>query len=69
MCCIPKYDKFVVGGKRLVFYNNSIVADNKGGNPQDEIYAIDADFNTYFNFIVILTKIDIRIYNAMTGQL
>ena len=56
MCCISRHDKFVIGGKRLVFYNNSIVAEGGKGNFNDDIYPIDADFNEYFNFIVVLTK-------------
>lgn len=35
----------------------------------EDIYAICVDFNTYFNYIVILTKIDVRCYDAMTGRL
>jgi len=70
MCCIARKDKFVIGGKRLVFYNNAVVADTRGGgNVFDEIYPIDANFNEYHNFLVVQTKIDIRIYNAMTGKL
>ncbi len=38
-------------------------------NINEEIYALDVDFNLYFNQIVILTKIDIRLYDAMTGKL
>jgi hypothetical protein len=55
MCCISRHDKFVVGGKRLVFYNNSIVKDG-GKGIIEEIEPIDADFNEYFNFLVVLTK-------------
>lgn len=27
------------------------------------------EFNSYFNWFVVLTKMDIRVYDAMTGRL
>jgi hypothetical protein len=35
----------------------------------EDIYALGVDFNTYFNWFVVLTKIDIRAYDAMSGKL
>lgn len=35
----------------------------------DDITALCVEFNSYFNQFVILTKIDVRCYDAMTGKL
>lgn len=63
-----KSDKFVLSGKRLTYYENASVSKNMKSLNED-IYAIAVDFNTYFNWFVVLTKIDVRAYDAMTGKL
>ena len=52
---IPRYDKFVLGGKRLQFYDNSAITKN-ARNFNDDVYAIAVEFNEYYNWFVILTK-------------
>ena len=62
------HDKFVLSGKRLNYYENAAVSKNMKSLNED-IYALCVDFNTYFNWFVVLTKIDIRAYDAMSGKL
>ena len=52
---IPKHDKFVLGGKRLLFYDNSAITKNIK-NFNDDITAIAVEFNVYYQFFVVLTK-------------
>ena len=35
----------------------------------DDVYPISVEFNAYFNCFVVLTKMDIRLYDAMTGRM
>ena len=65
---ITKHDRFVLGGKRLQFYENhgSFKTDR---HVLDEIYPIQVDFNEYFNYFVVMSKVDIRYYNVLTGKL
>ena len=48
------------------FYENQASVKNLNN---DDIHALHVEFNSYFNVIVILTKLDIRLYDAMTGKL
>ncbi len=50
-----KHDKFVLGGKRLTIYDNSAVSKNIR-NFNEDIYAINVEYNSYYNFFVVLTK-------------
>ena len=52
---IPSLDKFVIGGKRLYFYENVAFTKNMK-NFNDEISAIAVEFNEYYNWFVVLTK-------------
>lgn len=65
---IPTLDKFVIGGKRLFFYENVAFTRNMK-HFNDDICAIAVEFNEYYNWFVVLTKIDIRVYDALTGRL
>jgi len=65
---ISRHDKFVLGGKRLQYYENN--TSSKGmKNIQDEVFPLSIDFNNYFNCFVVLSKLDIRLYDALTGKL
>jgi hypothetical protein len=35
----------------------------------DDVFPISVEFNGYFNCFVVLTKMDIRLYDAMTGRM
>ncbi len=35
----------------------------------DEIYPLHIDFNTYFSSFIVLSKLDIRLYDALSGKL
>ena len=52
---ISKHDKFVLGGKRLIFYDNSAVSKSIK-NFNDDICAVSVDYNVYYNWFVVLTK-------------
>lgn len=52
---ITKHDKFVLGGKRLIFYDNSAVSKSIK-NFNEDIYAVAIDYNSYYNSFSILTK-------------
>jgi hypothetical protein len=36
---------------------------------QEEVHPLLIDFNTYFNQFIVLSKLDIRLYDALTGKL
>ncbi|EAR91938.2 WD domain, G-beta repeat protein (macronuclear) [Tetrahymena thermophila SB210] len=63
-----KYDRFLLAGKRIIYFENAEVQKNMK-NANDDLYPLSVDFNIYFNQLVILTKIDMRLYDAMTGRL
>mmetsp|Transcript_41306 Transcript_41306/g.36654 ORF Transcript_41306/g.36654 Transcript_41306/m.36654 type:complete len:270 (-) Transcript_41306:1051-1860(-) len=52
----------------MFFYDNSSVSKSIK-NFNEDVYAIHADYNAYYNTFVIVTKIDIRVYDAVTGRL
>ena len=35
----------------------------------DEIFAVQVEFNAYYNSFIVLTKIDVRVYDALSGKL
>lgn len=65
---IPYMDRFVVGGKRIQLYNNDYMRKNLE-TFNEELYAIHVEFNPYYKTFWVLTKIDLRIYDAFTGKL
>lgn len=66
---LTKSDKFVYSGKRLNYFINAAQSNLKVKGPNEEIYPIQVEFNIYFNAFVVLTKFDVRIYDAMSGKL
>lgn len=52
----------------MFFYDNSSVSKSIK-NFNEDVYAVFADYNPYYNTFVIMTKIDIRIYDAVSGKL
>ncbi|CAD8060727.1 unnamed protein product [Paramecium primaurelia] len=71
LCIITRTDRFVYSGKRLnYFYNAAQMSSNqKQKGPNEEVYPIYVEFNMYFNQFIVLTKFDLRIYDAMGGKL
>lgn len=63
-----KLDRFVIAGKRCTFYENAAVTKSMK-SINDDLAVLQVEFNTYFNYFVLLTKIDVRCYDAMTGKL
>ena len=47
--------------------NNASKKETRG--PMEDIYPISVDFNLYYNCFVVLTKMDLRLYDAMNGKL
>ena len=66
--CIPSKDMFIVGGKRIQMYNNDYMRKNLE-TFNEEICPLHVDFNYYYKVFYVLTKIDIRLYDAFTGKL
>jgi len=55
LAIIPKHDKFILGGKRMTFYDNSAISKSiKHFN--EELYPIAGYYNEYYNTVVVLTK-------------
>jgi len=65
---IPKFDKFVIGGKRLLLYDNNYAKKNIK-NFNEEIVPLFCHFNAYHRVFVVVTKIDVRLYDGMSGRL
>lgn len=59
---------FIVGGKRIQMYNNDYMRKNLE-TFNEEICPLHVDFNYYYKVFYVLTKIDIRLYDAFTGKL
>ena len=59
---------FIISGKRLIIFENSATEKNNK-NVNEDVYPINVGFNEYFNQFVVLTKLDIRLFDAMTGKL
>ena len=55
LCNVEKYDKFICGGKRLTLFDNQALTKTMQ-SANEEIHAIHADFNYYYQTIVVLTK-------------
>ena len=68
MDIISKEDKFILSGKRIQVYNNDTMRKNiKDFN--DELMPLACEFNLYYKTFVVMTKIDFRVYDALTGRL
>lgn len=63
---LNKYDKFIVAGRRLVWFDMHEDSGNKG---YKEVNPIHIEFNSYFFQLFVLTKYDLRIYDCSTGRL
>ncbi|EGR28930.1 hypothetical protein IMG5_166500 [Ichthyophthirius multifiliis] len=63
-----KKDMFILTGKRLAFFEN-LQFSGKKLNINDDVYPLSIQFNYYYKQFCILTKNDMRMYDAMTGKL
>ena len=65
---LPGESRFLVGGKRLLlFTNEAMQRDQHAYN--EELTPLSACFNPYFNTFTVVTKHDLRLYDAFTGKL
>jgi len=64
---ITKYDKFVVAGRRLAWYE--LHKESSLKSTAQDIVPICAGLNTYYMEFVVVTKYDIRIYDSFNGRL
>lgn len=68
LAVLPGESRFLVGGKRLLlFTNEAMQKDQQTFN--EELVPLSVSFNPYFNFFTVVTKQDLRIYDAFTGKL
>lgn len=65
---IPGDSRFLVGGKRLLLFTNEAMQKDQQAF-DEELIPFHTSFNPYFNTFNVVTKNDIRVYDAITGQL
>lgn len=65
---IASEDKFLIGGKRIQIFNNDKMRSSLT-SLNEEMTPLLVDFNPYFRTFNVLTKHDLRIYDAYTGKL
>lgn len=64
---ITKHDKFIVAGRRLIWYEQ--LKDSVMKMNYKDVNPIQVEFNTYYLQFVVLTKYDMRIYDCVSGKL
>ncbi|OMJ89930.1 hypothetical protein SteCoe_7819 [Stentor coeruleus] len=64
---IAKHDKFIVAGRRLIWYE--LMKDSMMKSNYKDVNPILAEFNTYYLQFVVLTKYDLRVYDCVSGKL
>ena len=64
---IPKHEKFVVGGKRLFWFD--MIKELAAQKDDEDVVPIHAGLNSYYLTVTVATKYDVRIYDACTGKL
>ena len=64
---IAKHDKFIVAGRRLIWYE--LLKDSMVKTNYKDVNPIQVEFNTYYLQFVVLTKYDLRVYDCVTGKL
>lgn len=65
---IPGDSRFLVGGKKLLLYTNEAMQKDQQAF-DEELIPFATCFNPYFNTFSVITKNDIRVYDAFTGKL
>ena len=50
---VEQYDRIIIGGKQITYFEGKYLKQNKNN---ENLYPLNADFNVYFNEIIILTK-------------
>lgn len=51
----------------ILFDTTADKGSAKATKPLEEVYPFKVEFNTYYKTFVVLTKIDVRTYDAKTG--
>ncbi|OMJ82114.1 hypothetical protein SteCoe_17280 [Stentor coeruleus] len=64
---IAKHDKFIVAGRRLIWYE--LMKESMMKNNYKDVNPILVEFNTYYLQFVVLTKYDLRVYDCSNGKL
>jgi WD40 repeat protein len=68
LSALPGESRFIIGGKRLLLFTNDLTKkDLKTFN--EELAPLTVTFNPYFNTFHVVTKHDMRVYDAFTGKL
>lgn len=68
LCLLPKQDRFCIGGKRIQTYNNDAMRKNIN-NFNAELVPLSCHFNMYYKAFLVSTKVDMRVFDALTGKL
>jgi WD40 repeat protein len=64
---VTKHDKFIVAGRRLIWYE--LLKESAMKTINQDVTPVFADFNAYYLQFIVVTKYDIRIYDSITGRL
>eukprot|EP01022_Parablepharisma_sp_SALTPOND_P033267 TRINITY_DN88388_c0_g1_i1.p1 TRINITY_DN88388_c0_g1~~TRINITY_DN88388_c0_g1_i1.p1 ORF type:complete len:1327 (-),score=132.42 TRINITY_DN88388_c0_g1_i1:797-4777(-) len=65
---IPGQRKFAIYGRRFILFEKT-AEKKRRGNVEDEQYPLHVEFNEYYKTFIMVTKMDIRVYEGNTGQL
>jgi len=65
---IPASRRFGMFGRRLILYEK-VSETKRKGNREDEQYPYQVVYDEYYKTFVVVTKIDLRVYNGTTGEL
>lgn len=68
LCLLPEQDRFCIGGKRVQLYNNDATRKNMK-DFSAEINPLTCSLNMYYKVFLVTTKVDMRVYDALTGKL
>lgn len=64
---VTKHDKFIIAGRRLVWYE--LLKQSAMKTLNQDITPVFANFNAYYLQFIVVTKYDIRVYDSITGKL
>ena len=51
------------------FKNGAVTTNSKTRGMIDDVVPLSVEFNLYYNCFVVITKMDIRLYDAMSGKM
>ena len=65
LLCIPKYNKFMVYGNKIMYYDASYKEDKNSEFNANKVdnYPIIVEYNKYYQQFFVVTFFDVRVYN------